>query len=174
MSKTLSNLPPPVLAILAVGAVWWLSQRRAQAAPMAGRPMPTPTYGTEAAVAAGRPSLISPSGVVPQAATSPVSAFLSFAQGLIGRGPQPTPAIRPPSAEDYRFGGPSVGVYGEPMTPGQVPRPAAYVPTWTPDTAGEAAASEYYLAHMDEFASQPSPVYWQEPVPTTGGWIDQQ
>lgn len=172
MSKVLSNLPPPLLAVLAVGAVWWLSQRRAAAAPGASYARPLPVYGTEAAVVAGRPSLVSASGVTPVAA-NPVSAFLGFAQSLINA-PRPTMAERPPAAADYAYGGPSVGTYGAPMAPGQIPRPESYVPTWTPDTAGEDAARDYYLSNMDEFAAQPSPVFWTEPVPTTGGYLDSQ
>lgn len=174
MSKALSSIPPPLLAVLAVGAVWWLSQRRAAAAPGASYARPLPAYGTGAAVAAGRPSLVSASGVTPAVPASPLSAFLGFAQGLIGRSPQPTLAERPPAAADYAYGGPSVGTYGAPMAPGQIPRPDTYVPTWTPDSAGEAVAQEYFMTHADEFAAQPSPVFWTEPVPTTGGYLDSQ
>lgn len=172
MSKALSNLPTPMLAVLAVGAVWWLSQRRAGAAP-ASSSSPRPVYGTDDATRYGSATMVSPSGVVP--AVNPLSAVLGFALSLLGRATAPKAqpiADRPPEAADYRFGGPSVGVYGAPMAEGQIPRIGDYVPTWTPDSTGEAVARDYYLTHLDEFAASPSPIFWTEPVPTTGGFLD--
>lgn len=126
--------PPVVVALLAIGAIWWLTQRRAVAAPAYGA-------ATNANPALAR-YYVSPSGVVPGAAqpsASPLAAALQFASSLFGGGAKTAgtqfagaggggylvnpatafadvsfgvpgtsvlPAVSTPRAGDYEWGGP--------------------------------------------------------------------
>lgn len=162
---TALKLPPPLLAVLAVGAVWWLTQRRAVAA--SGY-----TASPASSSATAQRYMVSPNspGTSAQAApVTPLQAGLQFLTSLV----QPaTPRQASTNlAAAYSLGGPSTGVYG---VDAGIVRPADYVPTYTPDTAGEAAAQAYYLSNPDEFIANP-PVYY---TPYTGdnssGWLDSQ
>lgn len=68
------------IALLAIGAIWWLSQRRAAAQPLYA----TPT-GANANAAVQR-YYLPPSGVVPNVPATPLQSVLNFASSLIGRG----------------------------------------------------------------------------------------
>ncbi len=111
MSAALAKPPPAVLGILAIGALWWLSQRRGATARTGN-----PAFGTEAAVQspATRAYLIRSSGTAPTA-PNPLQSLLSAGLALIGRNPNATPGIAPQNAvSGYSYGGPSTGVYGAP------------------------------------------------------------
>ena len=168
---TALKIPPPVLAVLAVGVVWWLTQRRAAAAPLYGA---TPgAVNTGAVQRYGIPA----SGITPQApAATPLQAALQFASALIGRPSTPASNATPATAglvAQYAYGGPSMGVYGVDQA---IIRPENYVPTFTPDSQGEAAAQAYYLSNPDEFISNPPTLYntGYSGVDAAGGWLDNQ
>jgi hypothetical protein len=169
---TALKLPPPVLAVLAVGVVWWLTQRRAVAAPLYGA---TPAAVNNGAVQRYQ---IPVSGITPQApAATPLQAALQFATALINRPSQPSSAATPATAglvAQYAYGGPSMGVYGQ--ADQAIIRPADYVPTFTPDAQGEAAAQSYYLSNPDEFIANPPTLYntTYSGVDAAGGWLDNQ
>lgn len=105
--------PPPIaLALLAIGAFWWLTQRKAGAAAVTG----TPQYGQQGALVnpAVQRYQVAPSGVVPQQAT-PLQSVLQFASQLITSNrsaPASAGASSTNIADAYRYGGPSTGVYG--------------------------------------------------------------
>lgn len=171
---TALKLPPPALAVLAIGAIWWLSQRRAVAG--LNRVTGNPTYGRQRAVSNGATQryMIPPSGITP-AVGYPLQSLLSFASGLIGRPAASAAGVATlaQTASAYGQGGPSTGVYG---IDAAMVRPANYQPTYTPDAQGEAAAQAYYLSNPDEFISNPPPLiaYTQDQILTTGGWLDGQ
>lgn len=179
---TAMKIPPPALAVLAIGALWYLSQRRALGGTVTGNP----AYGTQGALGNGAVRLfgVSPSGVIP-ATSNPITAALGAISSIFGR----TPASVPPAAAmgidqlaaAYGQGGPSAGYYASTTNPayraaGEIVRPADYVPSYNPDTQGEAAAQSYYLSNPDEFISNPPPIlaYSDGNVGSTGGWADQQ
>lgn len=164
---SISKPPTLALALLAIGAFWYLSQRRAVAATVTGN---TPGALQSGAV---QRYYIPPSGITP-AAPSPLQSVLSLASQLIGR---PSAAAGAGGASNlvsaYANGGPSMGVYGLDQA---IVRAADYQPTYTPDAQGEAAAQAYYLSNPDEFISNPPPIlaYSDGSVGSTGGWLDNQ
>lgn len=180
---TAMKLPPPALAVLAIGALWWLSQRRAVAAPVTGNP----AYGQQAGLANGAVQRynIPPSGITPSVASNPIAAGLQLLAGLVGSSNTwrlssgasvpvtPVSAMPDASQSPYRFGGPSTGVYGIDQA---IVRPADYQPTYTPDTQGEAAAQAYYLSNPDEFISNPPTLYntSYSGIDPNSGWADNQ
>lgn len=170
----LSKIPPPVLAaVLGIGALWFLNQRRAVAGSTAGGGIGAPKYGTQRAIGDTDRNYTGPSGILPR--QSPVQAALQFASTLFG-GRQAS-AQNAPAAE--RQGGPSTGFYGSPtnpsfVSPGQIVRPDDYQPIWTPDTQGEISARQYYLDNVDQFAAQPSPILTSGYAAGTDGWLDNQ
>lgn len=168
---TAAKIPPEVLAIMAVAGLWWLTQRRPVSAAM-------PLYGPQpASVSNGAVQryTIPSSGIVPAApAPTPLQSVLSFASQLIGRPSTPAASSTPATAglvRAYSMGGPSSGVYGVDEA---VIRPADYVPTWTPDAQGEAAAQAYYLSNPDEFISNPPTLYntAYSGIDPDGGYLD--
>lgn len=106
--------PPPIaLALLAIGALWWLTQRRAVAG------TGNPVYGQQAAIT--NPAVqrynVPPSGVIPGTPATPLQSVLQFASSLIssnrGAGaPATSPSPAREIAQAYSYGGPSTGVYG--------------------------------------------------------------
>lgn len=164
------KVEPVLLAVLAVGAVWWLTQKRTgAAAPLYG---PSPSSVSNGAVSRYG---IRSSGIVPAApAPTPLQSVLAFASQLIGRPSTPAASSTPATAglvRAYSMGGPSSGVYGVDEA---IIRPADYVPTWTPDAQGEAAAQAYYLSNPDEFISNPPTLYntAYSGVDPDGGYLD--
>lgn len=176
MQAASMKLPPPLLAVLAVGAVWFLSQRRASAA----QPSVRPVYGTEGALRNGavRSYQVPPAGYLPQAG-NPLAAGINALASLFTR-----------TTQAPRIGGAADQVTA-PMTPAQadaalaafdaatgagaeVIRPADYVATWTPDNAGEEVARQYFLNNRDQFIASPPPVWFATGDATTGGYLDSQ
>lgn len=171
------KLPPPLLAVLAVGAVWFLSQRRAVAAPRAAG---APTYGTQAALSNG----------AVRSFQVPVAGYLPQPQNPIVAGINAVASIFTRSTAPARVGGAADQVRA-PMTMAQadaalaafdaatgtdqeVIRPADYVATWTPDNAGEEVARRYYLDNRDSFIASPPPLWASSGDVPTGGYLDGQ
>ena len=166
-----TKIPPTLLAVLAVGAVWWLTQRRAGAVPLYGN---APAAASNGAV---QRYGIGPSGITPAVpAPTPLQSVLSFASQLIGRPSSSSSSSTPATAalaRAYAQGGPSMGVYG--VDTGEVIRPIDYVPPYIPDSQGEAAAQAYYISNPDEFISNPPSVYnTNAGVDAESGWLDRQ
>ena len=165
MSAAIAKLPPPVLAVLAIGVAWWLSQRRAVAGSSGvgqGTRPGMPFYGQQAALAqTNRGAFTPPSGILPP---TPVQSGLAFLSGLLGSnkradGQPGVPGNAVPRGA-YAQGGPSTGFYGAPTnpnftSPGEIGREVGYAPVWTPDTQGELAARQYYLDNVDQFEALP-------------------
>ena len=142
MSAAITKPPPIVLGILAIGALWWLSQRRAVAGGLATSRTGTPIYGTEGALrnSAAQRYLVPVSGTVPvvggargqasQQLTLAQSGLNLVAQLFRNGGNKAAPgaplvttpanaygfdAVQPGlsnAVSAYSFGGPSMGVYG--------------------------------------------------------------
>lgn len=171
---TISKPPTLALALLAIGAFWYLSQRRAVAGTVSGAMPYGPTQNALQSGAVQRYG-IAPSGITP-ATPTPLQSVLTFATQLIGGGRTASSGgagAASSLAQAYSYGGPSSGVYG--LDAGIV-RAADYQPTYTPDSQGEAAAQAYYLSNPDEFISNPPPIlaYSDGSVGSTGGWLDSQ
>ncbi len=116
MTMAAAIKPPPVaLALLAIGAFWWLTQRRAVASTVTGNPI----YGRDGALInpAVQRYQVPPSGVIPATPATPLQSVLQFATQLISsnRSAPTVPASGTGPidiAEAYSHGGPSTGVYG--------------------------------------------------------------
>ena len=177
MTAAISKLPPPAMAVLAIAALWWLSQRRA----VGGTVRPWPVYGTEGALQnkAVQAYRVPPSGVLP-ASASPLQGVLSLASGLFNRTPSASSVALEKVVSGYGQGGPSLGYYGSTnnpsfTSPGQTVRPDGYDPAYIPDAAGESQAQLYVLNNPTEFLSNPPPVYaYNSGVDNSGGWLDNQ
>lgn len=178
--SAIAKPPPLAMAALVIAGIWYLSQRRAVAATVG-----TPAYGTQGALSNGAVRLfgVSPSGVTPATPSSnPIGAAINAIGSLFGARPASVPAAAAQGIDQlaaaYGQGGPSAGYYASTANPayraaGEIVRPADYVPSYTPDSQGEAAAQAYYLSNPDEFISNPSPTIYST-EPGVGGWLDQQ
>ena len=174
--------PPMVLGVLAIGAPWWLSQRRSAAASAGGAPAPrTPVYyGTQGALSnpTARGYLVPPVGAIAPA-TNPMTNLVNAAGTLLGnviRGTTAQPVMTSAAVdrlkEAYSYGGPSTGVYGVEQP---ILRAPDYAPVYTPDVEGESAARAYYLANSDAFAASAPPDYaYNNGIDQYGGWLDNQ
>lgn len=168
--------PPPVaLALLALAAVYYMTRRPARAVVGAGGVGSTlgklfgaNQAGTASTNAAARSYLV-PTGnalrlplasATQRTEASTISQGLSVLQSIVGlvRG-NAGGTITAPNAPQY---------YG-----GEIFRPADFVPNYTPDTAGEAAAQSYFYSNPDEFISNP-PASFVYNGGLTGGWLDLQ
>ena len=180
--SALSKIPPPAMALLAVAGLWWLSQRRASAAPGQVAQRPYPVYGSEAALQnpAVRAYQVPVSGVLPVAQSSPLQALLAAGAQLFTGGRSVSPVAVQNAVGQYASGGPSMGYYGSPNNPsyvseGQIIRVPGYEPGFVPDSAGEAEAQAYILQNPDAFLSTPPPTYiFNSGTDAYSGYLDNQ
>lgn len=174
--------PPAALALLALAAVYYMTRRNASATGTGTSGLPSSGLaslfgggraGTPASNPAVRSYLVPSNNALrlPQASatqraetsTNVVNQGLSLVQavmGLVGRsGASANPSNNAPQ------------YYG-----GEIFRPADFVPNYTPDTAGEAAAQQYFYSNPDEFITNPPAtfVYNDGIVGGTGGYLDSQ
>jgi hypothetical protein len=70
--------------------------------------------------------------------------------------------------------GSSIASLWQKVTNPAITRPVGYVPDYTPGTAGEAAAAQYYVDNKDTFAVNPPSSYTFNDGTTsgTGGYLD--
>lgn len=95
---------PVAMGLLAIAALWWITQRRAVAGTVTGNP----AYGSQGAVQSGAMQryLVPPSGTRLPAQQSPLNSLLAAGLQLLGRNSAKS------AAAAYSNGGPSSGVYG--------------------------------------------------------------
>lgn len=177
------KLPPPMLALLALGGLWWLSQRRAVAGsngrvigagPGSNNGRAMPVYGTQSAlkgpmaIAYG----LAPNRVVPVTSNSNLGllgSLLSFLGSQSNSISVPSAVPTLDQVAGYSDGGPSQGFYGvdQPLV-----RPAGYQPIFMPDSTGEQAAQDWALSNPTDLIFSPDPVVSYAPIANTGGFLD--
>ena len=128
------SLKPPVLAaVLGIGLLWYLTQRKAVAG---GSGLYGATPASNASNASGyttTPGAALRYGQAPAVTNNPAVALIQAAAGLFGGGSRP-----------------SAGAAAA-LAPGQIYRAPDYSPAAVFDNAGEVAAQQYYAEHQDAF-----------------------
>ena len=189
--NTIQKLPPPMLAILAIGGLWWLTQRRNVAStPTRGvngvnQGRALPIFGQQAALknrsvqAFGLP----PSRVLPvtgnQSANGGLGGLVNSVLTAFSRSPTSgfagTVVSSVPTLDQvsgYSNGGPSQGYYGVDQA---LSRPAGYQPVYSPDSVGEIQAQDYALANpTDQIDYLPPIIGYAPDANSGGGWLDNQ
>ena len=108
------------------------------------------------------------------------SAKAGTVNGLSYRPPttwaqNPTRAVQLPSGRDTAVAA-GINLLGKILGSSSDPiyRSPTFTPGYVPDTAGEAAARDYYLANQDAFAVNPPTTFTSDPqlYASTGGWAD--
>lgn len=133
----LSTKNPAVLAIIAIGAFWFLTQNKARAAGITATSKAPPVASSFLrTINQNLPTRRTADG------QAPLSAYISAGLGIL----KAAPGI----ARDF------TGQYAARQQAGVFS--PDYLPSYTPDTAGEAAAATYYQEHADAFIA-PMPDY---------------
>ncbi len=165
--------------MLAIGGLWWLTQRRTVSA--TGN-RTNPACGTEAALRnrAVQAYNVRPSGTTPVLSSDPVGALIAVGARLFSGGASVSPVALQRTGSAYGQGGPSTGYYGSTNNPsyvaaGEVIRAPGYEPGFVPDTQGELEAQAYVLQNPDLFVSNPPPTYTYNPgIDPNSGYLDNQ
>lgn len=165
--KTMNFKPSPVaVAILAIGAVYYLSRQR-----QGVQRLVSPGQGTAAQNPATRAYLVPGGNAYSNPTAGGTTQRYTPEQSLISQGIGLFSSLVNRGGARQPGTGPTTGGY----FPGEIIRPADFVPNYTPDAAGEAAAQAYYFSNPDEFISNPPPTFiYNDGQVGGGGWLDQQ
>ena len=163
--NAIGKLSPSMLAVLAVGGLWWLTQWRTVSA--TGN-RTNPAYGTEAALRnrAVQAYNVRPSGTTPVLSSDPVGALIAAGARLFSGGASVSPVAL------QRTGSTNNPSY---VAAGEVIRAPGYEPGFVPNTQGELEAQAYVLQNPDLFVSNPPPTYTYNPgIDPNSGYLDNQ